>query len=312
MICMLPVSAEVSILSVTDEDKHTQKEDFWHTFEYYIIPPAGKVSKCQATRVAKNWFATAAHCVASTCKKGCTLRMDLLEQPISVFVDGKHSPKKPILFVHPAYTKNHSIAHDFALINMNLSRLPLRYYRRANGTQEENVAISRRVFEKFLKQNSTARREFDRALRPNLPPLLVFDNATKRIDRKLSVVSIFNGKRSILQNPYPTDYVKEIGFAYTKNFGVKHGMSGSGVMTNTGELAGIISAYLVAGIIGGKQTEQYFMFPVFNEDLTQFMEEVMDGDYYTIERTDASPNYVVRSPKNHAAIIKAVREAQKK
>lgn len=304
--------AQVSIISVTDEDKHTKKEDFWHTFEYYIVPSEGKITKCQATRVAKNWFATAAHCVASICQKECTLRMDLLEQPVSVFVDGKHTAKKPIVYVHPAYAADQSVAHDFALIRMDLSLLPSYYYRRPAGTQTNNIGISRQDFQQFLRKNPAAQREFNRALRPDLPPLLVFDNATKRIDRKLSVVSIFGGKRNILQNPYPTDYVKEIGFAYTQNFGVKQGMSGSGVMTNTGELAGIISSYLVVGIKGDSHTDQYFMFPVFNKDLTDFMEETMGTDYYKIERKDASPNYVVRSPKNHAAMLQAVKNLRKK
>ena len=312
VFCTLPLAAEVSIVSVTDQDKHTQKEDFWHTFEYYIMPTKGLVTKCQATRVAKNWFATAAHCVVNTCKNTCTLRMDLLEQPISVFIDGKHTPRRPIVFVHPAYATDKSIAHDFALIKMDLSLLPAMYYRRTTGNQINNVIISRAEFQKFLRQNPTARREFNRALRPDLPPILIFENATKRIDRKLSVVSIFDGKRNILQDPYPTDYVKELGFAYTKNFGIKQGMSGSGVMTNTGELAGIISAYLEVGLPNGKKTEQYFMFPVFNEDLTQFMEETMGADYYKMDRKDASPNYVVRSPVNYKGILQAVKNAEKK
>ena len=286
ILLVLPLLAQVSVVSVTDHDKHTQKEDFWHTFEYYIIPPDNsKGSKCQATRIAKNWFATAAHCVVDTCQKSCTLRMDLLEQPVSVFVDGKHTAKRPIVFVHPAYATDKSVAHDFALIKMDLSILPSRYYRRPTGEQTQNVAISRAEFQNFLKQNPVARREFNRALRPDLPPILVFDNATKRIDRKLSVVSIFGGKRNILKNPYPTDYVKELGFAYTQNFGVKQGMSGSGVMTNTGELAGIISAHLVAKASLGDEKDKYFMFAVFNEDLTRFMEETMGSDYYKMERS---------------------------
>ena len=308
----LPLAAQVSVISVTDEDKHSHKEDFWHTFEYYILPASGKSTKCQATRVAKNWFATAAHCVADACQNECTLRIDLLEQPVSVFVDGKHTAKKPAVFVHPSYAADKSIAHDFALIKMDLSLLPSHYYRRPSGKQTENVAISRAEFQQFLQKNPTAQREFNRALRPDLPPLLVFDNATKRIDRKLSVVSIFGGKRNILHNPYPSDYVKEIGFAYTKNFGVRPGMSGSGIMTNTGELAGIISAYLVMELPGGEKEEPYFMFPVFNKDLTDFMEETMGSDYYKMDRRDASPNYVTRSPKNHAAVIEAVRHIKKK
>lgn len=298
------LGAEVNILSVTSEDVHTQKKDFWHTFEYYIVASNGKTTKCQATRVAKNWFATAAHCVAVPCAESCKLRMDLLEQPVSAFVDGKHTSKKPIVFVHPAYKVNASIAQDFALIHMNLSLLPAHYYRRPTGERKLNQLISRKEFEAFLKEHPQAQKELARAMRPQLPPILVFDNSTQRIDRTLSVVSIFEGVRDILHNPYPTDYVKEIGFAYTQNFGVRNGMSGSGVMTNTGELAGIISASVFA-THRTKPGKEYFAFAAFNPDLVNFMQEVMGGDYDQIDFKDAVPNYVTRSPANHSEIIRA-------
>lgn len=307
----LPLAAQVSFVSVTDEDKHTQKEDFWHTFEYYVIPSAGQVSKCQATRVGKKWFATAAHCVVDRCKKGCTLRVDLLEQPVSAFVSARHTPEKPIVFSHPNYKPNVPVAYDFALFKMDFSKLPARYYRRLQGEQTYNMEITRATFEQYLRAHPVARREFDQAIRPQLPPLLVFDNVTRRIDRTLSVVSIFDGVRNILHNPNPTDYVKELGYAYTKNFGVRQGMSGSGVMTNTGELAGIISAYL--GVqIGTEKPKNYFMFAVFNEELTSFMEEIMGSDYYKLDRRDAYPNYVTKTRANHSEVIDAVRHVQKK
>ena len=311
--CALPLLAEVSVLSVTDEDKHTKKEDFWHTFEYYIIPPGGNsVGKCQATRIAKNWYATAAHCVAERCQNGCTLRMDLLEQPTSVFVSAKHTPKKPIVFIHPSYSGKELVAHDFALLRMDVANLPSVYYIRPSGKETRNTQISRAAFQNYLKQNNAARREFYSVMHPALPPILLFDNVTRRIDRKLSVISIFDGKRSIVPDPYPADYVKEVGFAYTQNFGIKQGMSGSGVMTNTGELAGIISAYLTVTVGNNQSQKQYFMFPVFNEELTSFMEEVMGSDYYKMDRKDAYPNYVTRSPNKHAEFIRLVRRMSKR
>lgn len=308
--CAAPLFAQVGVLSVTNEDSHTKKEDFWHTFEYYVIAPSGQTSKCQATRVGKKWFATAAHCVQERCEQGCTLRMDLLEQPYSVFASAEHTKQKPLVFVHPQYNPQVPVAHDFALIKMDLDKASPRYYRRPQGKQTKNVAVSRAVFDGFLQKNPSARREFDRALRPQLPPILVFDEATRRIDRTLSVISIFDGKRAILHNPYPTDYVKELGFAYTRNFGVRQGMSGSGVMTNTGELAGIISAYL--GIsTGGEKAQEYFMFAVFNEDLTAFMESVMGSDYYKTDRKDAYPSYVTKTRADHREVINAVRALSK-
>ncbi len=313
MLAVLALQGQVSVLFVVDEDKHSKKEDFWHTFEYYIVEP-GKTNagKCQATRIAKNWFATAAHCVADRCKNGCTLRMDLLEQPTSVFVSAKHTAKKPIIFVHPSYSNEEMVAHDFALLHMDIANLPSRYYVRATEKQPYHVDISRAQFLAFLDKNTAARREFYHVMHPDLPPILIFDDVTRRIDRTLSVISIFDGKRDILKDPYEAYYVKDLGFAYTQNFGIKQGMSGSGVMTNTGELAGIISAYLTITIGGNEKSTQYFMFAVFNPELTRFMEETMGSDYYKMDRKDASPNYVTRSKTGHSEIIQAVHRLQKK
>lgn len=305
LLSVCALAAEVGVISVTREDAHSQKEDFWHTFEYYIIAPGGKSTKCQATRISKKWFATAAHCVDVPCRNGCTLRMDLLEQPVSVFVSAVHTPKKPLVYMHPAYAKDQSVAHDFALLHLDLERLSARYYRRPQGEETKNMQISRAEFDRFLKQNIPARREYDRVLRPRLPSVLTFGGRTGRINRKLSVISIFDGKRQILHNPHPTDYVKELGFAYTNNFGVREGMSGSGVMTNTGELAGIISAYLSKK--AGPNKEEYFLFAVFNAELLEFMENIMGSDYYKMERVPAYPGYLVKTSANHREMIDTVR-----
>lgn len=298
-----PLWAQVSFVSVVDVDSHTKKEDFFHTFEYYIIPEKGQVTKCQATRVGRKWFATAAHCVRTACTGSCTLRLDLLEYPTSVFLDVTHTDKKKHVFVHPKYNPKVPASHDFALLKIDPAAARRRYYRRPpEGSKGQNLLISKQDFDAALAQNALARRAYKEALSPSLPPVLVFEDATREIDRKLSVISIFDGKRSILKNPNPTHYVKELGFAYTQNFGVIKGMSGSGVMTNTGELAGIISGHLGVG-----NNKQYFMFTAFNKSLMEFMEEVMSSDYYKMERKSSVPNFVVRSKENHEPIINAVR-----
>ena len=153
-------AAQVSVLSLTSEDMHTRKEDFWHTFEYYAVAPDGKTSKCQATRVGKKWFATAAHCVAVPCQNGCTLRIDLLEQPYSVFASVKHTEKKPLVFVHPQYDEGEPVAHDFALLKIDLDRADARYYRRPQGKETQNVAVSKREFDSFLRSNADARGQY--------------------------------------------------------------------------------------------------------------------------------------------------------
>ena len=300
------VFAQVGVLSVSDEDMHTRKEDFWHTFEYYAVIEGGKASKCQATRVGKDWYATAAHCVAEPCQNGCTLRIDLLEQPYSIFASISHTNKKPVIFVHPQYDPDEVVTHDFALLNIDLDHADIRYYRRPQGRDTQNHFVPKREFDDYLRKQVQARRELDNVLRPKIPPLLTFSKKDGRLDRELSVISIFNGRRHILHNPHPTDYVSQLGFAYTKNFGVREGMSGSGVMTNTGELAGIISGYL--GIEKKDGSVEYFMFSVFNKDLTDFMEEIMGSDYYKLDRRSASHGYLKKTKQNHKDMIEAVEE----
>lgn len=287
---------------MVNEDAHSKKEDFWHTFEYYILPLKGPAQKCQATRVGKKWFATAAHCV-TVCKDGCELRMDLLEQPFSALVSVRHTPRKPLVFADPQYASNVSVLHDFALLKIDLNQAEITYYQRPQGSGGRPTAVSAAQFGAFLRRTPSARREFAQALNPALPPVLVFEEATRRIDRTLSVISIFDGKRTILHNPHPSHYVKELGFAYTQNFGVREGMSGSGVMTNTGELAGIISGNLTIGSQDAKS--EFFTFAVFNKRLTEFMESVMGSDYYKMERKDTFPHYVARTEEDHRSVVEA-------
>ena len=53
LMCGAVAHADVNIMTVTDEDRHTKKEDFYHTFEYHILPlgRGNSAAKCQATRI---------------------------------------------------------------------------------------------------------------------------------------------------------------------------------------------------------------------------------------------------------------------
>ena len=63
------------------------------------------------------------------------------------------------------------------------------------------------------------------------------------LKRDLSIISIWSGKRELLKSSDSTVfYSPKLSNIITKNFGVIKGISGSGVMTNTGELLGIVSA----------------------------------------------------------------------
>ncbi len=189
-------------MSVTDEDKHTRTEDFYHTFEYYISG-GGQNSKCQATRIAPRWFATAAHCVKELCASSCEIRMDLLDTPVSAMAEVQHSAKNPSVFVHPGYKKEQLVKGDFALIRLDLNRAPKIYYRRANVKNPQNVAMGEKQFTAWLARNPRTNAKYRHVLSPTLPPIAVFDNGNYILDRKLSVISIFGGQREVKTDPNP-------------------------------------------------------------------------------------------------------------
>ena len=315
LLFALPLFSQVSVITLTDPDQHSKKEDFYHTFEYYVISDEGSSSKCQATRIAPNWFATAAHCLKKPCQKSCKIRLDLLDQPVSVIAETNHSDKKPSVFVHPDFKEGTLIKGDFALFRLDLNHSPKIYYRRATEKEPQNVAMTPKAFFHWLATHRQANRQYKNVLSPNLPPIAQFGNANYVLDGKISVISIFHGKRQVQPNPHPVYYVKKLGYAYTQNFGIRKGMSGSGVMTNTGELIGIISAYVGADVYLGKKKvdrQDLFMFPVFNENLISFMQEVMGADFGRVDVKDAYPGIVSKTSKDFTKVLIIMDEPKKK
>ena len=314
LICFMSISlyAEVSVMTVTDENKHTTKEDFNHTFEYYIVSN-GRSSKCQATRIAPRWFATAAHCVKDMCAQSCEIRMDLLDLPVSILAETQHTAKKPNIFVHPGYKEGKLVKDDFALIRLDINRAPKTYYRRATSKNPKNVAMSEQQFIAWMSRNPRSNSKYRHVLSPDLPPIAIFDNTNYVLDRKMSVISIFSGKREVKPDPNPVYYVKDLGYAYTKNFGIRKGMSGSGVMTNTGELIGIISAYVGADLYKGKEKIKHadlFMFPVFNESLVSFMRDTLGIDWGRVDQKDAYPYLVQKTKKDFTEVMVIMKDSK--
>ena len=310
--------AQVSVLSVTDENQYTQKDEFSHTFEYHILPLTKNkdtVGKCQATRLSRRWFVTAAHCVRS-CSAGCKIEMDLLEQSTSARASVTHTPKNPAVFVDPEYSPRTFVKHDMALIRLDLDNTPLIYYRRGTEKDPVNRLLTKKQFNRFLARHPQARSALSHVQNPSFPPILVFDEGNYRLDRTLSVISIFSGKRTVKINTAPVHYVKELGYAYTSNFGIIHGMSGSGVMSNTGELVGLISGVFqvtkipAPGSQAAPSSQEFFMFFAFNQPAIEFMKSVMGSDFDKLEIKDAYPAYVSKSRQNYKRIIQQVQSRE--
>lgn len=282
--------AEVGFITVTDEDKHSRKEDFYHTFEYHIIPEKGGDSKCQATRIGRQWFVTAAHCVYERCvQQKCSLRLDLLEGDISVFVTVDHSKQDKHVFIHPDYNPRIFAKNDFALLKINPLQGNWLYVKRLSD--KVLMPIPQKIFEDAVSKSLSARRAYRKVISPSFPPVLFFEHSTKKIDRKISIISIFDGKRDILPNPNPSYYVKEQELGYSYFFGTKKGTSGSGIMTNTGEVIGVNTGN---HLYSDKNRKDIHVFVVFNEKIMEFMKQVMGRDYDQLNTKWAYPDFVVR------------------
>ncbi len=291
------------------ENMPAPQEDFWHTFEYYVTAGEGPRAKCQATRIGKQWFATAAHCVSFFCQKECTLKMDLLGRPYSMFVTVKHTQRKPAVFIHPQYKLSEFAVHDFALLKIDVEKAKIKYYQHNTADATQYKRISKWKFKRFLKSSPSVRRVFDQVQNPTFPSLLTFEGkGDYRLLCPISVLSIFHGEREVLHNSNPSNYIEKLGFAYTHNFGIREGVSGAGVMAESGELTGIVSTSLSIQI-GDAKRNNYFLFTTFNPDITQFMENIMGPDYQQLNKRKAADGYVRPVVADYQDILTLVREA---
>lgn len=235
------VKAEVSFVTVSNEKSYDSVKDFTNTYEIDINKHgSADVVKCQSVRLAKNWFITAAHCVKEPCENNdCSFQARLIVGPNYeadfTTTHGKNFSKKIFTF---SKTKldDKQVLYDIALIYFD--------------PKETKTIFKDPLSKHFLNENEFLRRIPNKAVYlravngTHLPTILVMN--TKKavaLKRELSIISIWSGRKELLKNSDATIfYSPKLSNIITRNFGVIKGISGSGVMTNTGELLGIVSA----------------------------------------------------------------------
>lgn len=291
------------------------RQDFYHTFAYKVFHGRNGMS-CQATRIGPHWFVTAAHCVKDVCRKSCTIEMDLMDTPVSVKATGWHDANYHYsVFVHPGYKKTNAAKDDFALIRLDIKNAPKNYYQRGSARQPYHLRLSSQQFFAWLRRYPAAHKQYQQLFNFSSPEIVEFEGGNYEILRTLSVVAILNGTRVVKQSRTPVYYVKDLGYAYTHDFGIRKGMSGSGVLTNKRELLGIIAANVIQNYYRNRRQisgQNWFMFPVFNEEVIAFMKAVMGEEFYTLKIKKAYPGVVKKTNRDFSSIRKLAARARKR
>ncbi len=264
-------------------------DDFNNTFEINVHKEGEtSMAKCQAVRLNKTWFITAAHCVKPICDSACSIDARLIikdryEMDISV----DHTPTRPAVFIHERTTLNKNEAgYDIALINFKPEQSKYLYKDRA-----EQMLLPKNIFEDKARFSS---REVSEAVDgTNFPPVLVLKAETpKLLNRQLAVASIWDGGKSVLASSGLVFYSPKQHYIYTNNFGIRQGISGSGVMTNKGELVGIVSstAEVVRSCTTGNNSERkeynFSFMSTFDEYVLNFLKRNMGNVNYDISGED--------------------------
>ncbi len=236
----------VGFISSEEEiNTYATTDDFSNTFEINLAPlmkynpgQTFQATKCQAVRLSKSWFITAAHCVEKTCQNGCDFQTRLvIGKNYEMDVIGTSTKKSPQIFIHPDRdVKKNMATYDIALIRFKPATSKFVY-----KDPSLNTGITQQEFMRRLNNYRT----YKRALSSYNTPILLIMGAYRAqgpvLARKFSVLSSFQEERKVLRSNNKAIYYPQTKTFVLQNFGIRQGISGSGLMTSKGELAGITS-----------------------------------------------------------------------
>ncbi len=286
------------ITSGEEINTYATTDDFSNTFEINFVSEESKKQdknknyfhsiKCQAVRLSKSWFITAAHCIENVCDNGCDFQTRLVVgKNYEMDIISHSSPQKPQVFIHPNYNNQKNMStYDIALIQFKPSNSKYVY-----KDPQKSRGITQNEFLNRLKSYRTYKRALSSY---NTPTLLIMGKYRKQgpvFARKFSVLSSFQDERKVLKSNNKAIYYPQSKTFVLENFGIRQGISGSGLMTSKGELAGITSTISDQTINlvskNGKVIKQISstdlaQFAAFDKQTLNFIQEHVGDIKYTI------------------------------
>ncbi|MDD6172872.1 MAG: trypsin-like serine protease [Elusimicrobia bacterium] len=260
--------------------------------------------KCQAVRLSKDWFITAAHCVVPVCDAACTINARLSNaKDYELEISTKHSSASQAVYLHPK-AKEEQVSYDIALIRFPPEKSDYLF-------KDKKIGYLVTKEEAFSKLNASQKTDFTQAMQGvNFPTVLSLKTQTPKVLRvSLGVASIWDYKTEILSSEDYVFFSPKHNYIYTSNFGIRQGISGSGVITSSGELAAIVSAVastqrVITFSDGGSTNRNmaFSMFSTFDDSVLSFLKSHIPG----LPVKQAGFNYFAVVPDEYRALTENV------
>ncbi len=220
-----PVAVMAAEEKFFSDDFITQKE-FW----------INNKATCQAVRIHKNWFLTAAHCVEACRHKSCQLRILLAVGNVTASAVLSSSD----VFIPEEYTEGKeagTVLWDIALLHYR----PATY----DYISAETGVVDMATFSKAMKEDPDLKAQWQGAQRPQLRPLVVYSGPElMHLPENIVVPRWTRGDLSYFSHPKYILYAGQKQALWVSDgFGVDHGNSGGAVqLANSLGIVGVVSA----------------------------------------------------------------------
>ncbi len=235
------MSVSIGLWAVqAEEEPLFSAEDFAN--QSVIVVQSDRYSQqCQAVRITPQWYLTAAHCVIPTCNKECEISVQLLQGKLEVQATLHHSTADPHVFAHYPKSGN-KVRSDIALIRFNPKDTDFSIY-----DTKSKQPLAMKDFKRLLNRSEYRDERSHWYALENARPTIY--SITNTVNRQLQLPVMVPDLRpdGIYFQTMGGDgfyYFTELRYYMGRNFGVRKGQSGSGVVFPGGAIVGVVSASL--------------------------------------------------------------------